>query len=128
MGAILANQLYKLDPCTDNAWAPTSYRTAQSGPISNQVNNTHNQSSILQSIKISPNPASGIINIKSDNKANFVGDLTIENEVGAIVLKMNNLNTNQQNIDISNLSEGIYTVTLKNASQLLTTKLVVVKH
>jgi hypothetical protein len=83
--------------------------------LTNQWNNND--------IMVYPNPANNLITIKlgTGEMANF----TISNQLGQEV--MHGRLSEQKNIDVSNLSEGIYTVKLFNSNQIETRK-VLIKH
>lgn len=59
-----------------------------------------------------PNPANDYININNDS--NSLERYTIINNLGQIVLQQNNINTNKISIPISNLTKGIYIITVEN--------------
>jgi hypothetical protein len=80
--------------------------------------NVENQAAILSDIY--PNPASNFINIGIDNANVSIFDIT-----GKLVL--NNTSSNNQTIDISSLSEGMYIVKLNNDGKISEQKLHVVR-
>jgi hypothetical protein len=74
-------------------------------------------------IKVYPNPANSFITIKLSNFE--VANFTLSNQLGQVVI--NDIVSEQKNIDVSDLPEGIYFVKLYNSKQVETTK-VLIKH
>lgn len=72
------------------------------------------------SLQIYPNPASDNITIVSDKYLNNAG-LTIYNMMGEIVMTKK-LIGNQVNVDISNMSAGLYFITINDRGKSRTTK------
>ncbi len=72
-------------------------------------------------VSVYPNPTSGLVNF--DFSENQVYNITITDITGKIVLIKNNP-VNNETVDISNYSEGIYFVSVKTNEQIITTKLV----
>jgi hypothetical protein len=69
---------------------------------------------------IYPNPA--------DDKLNFnikeYNDITITDISGKTIMNLNSLSPQNNSVDISILSKGIYFVTIKSDKQLITRKLI----
>jgi len=59
----------------------------------------------INTISISPNPSSDYININSINK---IKSLALINTIGERVMIYNNLSLNEYQINVSNLSTGVY--------------------
>ncbi len=125
MAAMLANQLYHLNPCEENAWSPQSYRTAQN--ISSNTKNSHSSRSQLSEIKVQPNPLSNSTVIYFSNGANEMYDLKVISEIGQVVYANSTLQGNMIKLDGLNWAAGIYTVFLTSATHHYTTKLIVAK-
>lgn len=72
---------------------------------------------------IYPNPASGIVNIKTQ----LTGDISVAimDMNGRTILSQNNINTNTFTVDITNLNAGIYLVRVSNQTTASISKLVV---
>jgi PKD repeat protein len=76
-------------------------------------------------ISVVPNPASNLVKVSfNENKSNFVQVIDLN---GKIVKSLNAISTNQIELNVSDLSEGLYIVKLTNATGVTTTKLNVVK-
>lgn len=71
-----------------------------------------NVNSIDNNVKIFPNPAKNILNIKS--VAN-ISEITISNIIGQEVIKLNNTNKKTYQINIENLHKGVYIINCKNS-------------
>lgn len=71
-------------------------------------------------LKAYPNPVNNILNLSSQETINNV---LIVDMLGKTVYQ-NNFNTNELNIDISNLQEGIYFVQVSSGKQLQTIKII----
>lgn len=71
-------------------------------------------------LKAYPNPVNNILNLSSQETINNV---LIVDMLGKTVFQ-NNFNTNELNIDISNLQEGIYFVQVSSGKQMQTIKII----
>jgi hypothetical protein len=71
-------------------------------------------------IVIYPNPANDNINIDVKN----YNEIIITDISGKVVMNLDSASTQNNTIDISNLSNGIYFVTIKSDRQLITKKLI----
>jgi hypothetical protein len=99
---------------TDNLGATTTQRV--------YVNNRTTALNELknQAISISPNPTTGLLNIKLAK----AGKVKVLNTLGAIVASENTNNNNIVNLDLSNEAKGIYFVQFNNGSEVITRKFV----
>lgn len=98
----------------------------QSVSICTSINNiSSNQNLMLQ---IYPNPANDFITINFDGLTETNSSIEITNTVGQIIMKQYVTNETLKNINVSNLSNGIYFVQLKqNGKSIATKKLVINK-
>ncbi len=71
-----------------------------------------------------PNPASDIINLNIDNLSNTALVLDIYNVTGTLV-KSETMNQNNRQINIGDLSNGLYMVTIKSNDQIVNQRLVI---
>jgi len=80
-------------------------------------------------VNIHPNPASSQIQLNVEGKVVSNYQVVITNISGQIVRVMNYSNTNSilENIDVSDLAAGIYSVQVKNELGVSTTKLVIAR-
>ena len=69
-------------------------------------------------ISIFPNPASGVLNIQSDE---YITSIAMTDETGRIVAQTNNLNTLSYQLSTSGLSAGIYIVRINDSEGLVPT-------
>jgi len=84
-----------------------------------------NDISHLSSMKVSPNPTAGIINIEIENSGDLV-DLLIYNFNGQRILTQSNF-INKSSIDLSDLKDGFYMISIHKDNVLVgTTKFI--KH
>jgi hypothetical protein len=80
---------------------------------------------IANSIVVVPNPASNIIRVTfNENKSNAIQIIDLS---GKIVKSFSAIVSNQLEMNVSDLSEGLYIVKLSNSNGVTTTKLNVVK-
>jgi hypothetical protein len=70
-----------------------------------------------------PNPVSDVLNLESTFKV--ANQLQIFNALGELVYEKKNTSFNRMNVDISNLSPGLYTVNLTGANQTVSQKILV---
>ncbi len=98
----------------------------QSVSICTSINNiSSNQNLMLQ---IYPNPANDVITINYDGLNETNSSIEITNTVGKIIMIQDVANETLKNINVSNLSNGIYFVQLKqNGKSIATKKLVINK-
>jgi hypothetical protein len=61
---------------------------------------------------IYPNPSASFITINSKNQ--LIENVNINDISGKQIIDLKNLNTETKNIDISNLSKGIYFISINN--------------
>lgn len=91
------------------------------------VNFINNEIERTSSIQLYPNPATDIINIKIDNDASFNGELIITDLSGRMVYneKIYSNNNTIISIETSNLTEGLYFVTITSPSYRESAKFIV---
>lgn len=77
---------------------------------------------LSESISIYPNPANNVVVIENAENAN----VTIINMVGQVVASQN-VNSNRESVNISNLSEGTYVIRIENGAEVSTQKLNVIR-
>jgi hypothetical protein len=70
-----------------------------------------------------PNPVSDVLNLESTFKV--ANQLQIFNALGELVVEKKNTSFNRMNVDLSNLSPGLYTVNLTGAKQTVSKKILV---
>jgi photosystem II stability/assembly factor-like uncharacterized protein len=75
---------------------------------------------------IYPNPTPGIFTVNAEKKSNAAASLTIYNMLGAIV-KTLSLEQNKQEIDVSDLGNGFYTIEVRSANYSGQQKLIIQK-
>jgi hypothetical protein len=73
-----------------------------------------------------PNPANNLLTVNLENVNNQNLSLTIYNAIGAVVKTMD-IQQNQQQIDVSNLSNGLYMIELKSTNGYAVQKLAIDK-
>jgi hypothetical protein len=92
------------------------------------VTSISESSMISNTFKIYPNPANDVMTINYDGLTETNASIEITNAVGQIILKQDVANETLKNITVSNLSNGIYFVQLKqNGKSIATKKLVINK-
>ena len=77
----------------------------------------------LNKLEVYPNPSKDFMNIKLKN--NLLSELTLMDISGKVVLEK--IFTNTSNINLSSLKSGIYILSVKNNSQIITKRVNVVK-
>lgn len=96
--------------------------------INCNVTSISESSMISNTFKIYPNPANDVITINYDGLTEINSSIEITNTVGQIIMKQDVANETLKNINVSNLSNGIYFVQLKqNGKSIATKKLVINK-
>tara|TARA_B110000285_G_scaffold192955_1_gene221694 strand:+ start:70 stop:1995 length:1926 start_codon:yes stop_codon:yes gene_type:complete len=71
-----------------------------------------NDNTLNQGLAIYPNPSASFITINSKNQ--LIENVNINDISGKQIIDLKNLNTETKNIDISNLSKGIYFISINN--------------
>ncbi len=80
----------------------------------------------VQSVNIYPNPTSDIICLNLNGFTALKGSITMVNLLGQTVKSFSNITLNRtMKIDASDLTEGIYFVTVKTSEQSLTQKVII---
>ena len=74
-----------------------------------------------------PNPANGLVQISLKNNFDTIQNVTIFDVLGKIVKKVEAVNSNQTNINISQLSSGVYMVEVITENNLKQVKKLVIK-
>lgn len=90
-----------------------------------RINFTNLSNSTFENNKISlfPNPTSSNLNLKLTNILEN-GNLKIISITGQTIFKQQNLSGTNFNFDVSNLSQGIYTVQLSNGNEIFNSKFI----
>jgi hypothetical protein len=80
-------------------------------------------------VSVYPNPTSGIVTVGYNLSNTQPLDVTVVNAMGSVVAKLDNIQGGfgASQIDLTNVSEGIFFVNLTNNGQTVT-KRIVVKH
>ena len=66
---------------------------------------------ITTSTKLFPNPASSILNIKSEVN---ISNITVSNVIGQRVLTINSVNADNYKLNVENLNNGVYLININN--------------
>ena len=74
-----------------------------------------------------PNPTNGLVQISLKNYSDTIQNVTIFDVLGKIVKKVEAVNSNQTNINVSELSSGIYMVEVATENNLKQVKKLVIK-
>jgi len=82
---------------------------------------------IISTFSVYPNPAKNTLTIKVENAGNDILQFEIYNVIGEQVMNKKLSNTVSQNIDVSNLSEGVYICKLIVDGKQLIQKIVIQK-
>ncbi len=80
---------------------------------------------LAQAIYIFPNPAKYEIKIQGLNTMPTNVQIKIYNVLGEVILTQQEVNEHQNSIDVSTLSNGVYLIEIKVATQIITKKLVI---
>jgi len=67
---------------------------------------------INSGLRISPNPASSVLNL---NSVSNIDQLLISNIIGQRVMNINNVNSKNYTLDIRNLKSGVYMIAIRNS-------------
>lgn len=79
------------------------------------------ENNITKSLSIYPNPANDIVKINSEENLDYIEILNISGQI----VSFENVNTNNAEINISNLSSGVYFIKVYTANDVTTQKLIV---
>ncbi len=74
-----------------------------------------------------PNPTNGLVQISLKNNSDTIQTVTIFDVLGKVVKKVEAVNSNQTNINVSELSSGIYMVEVTTENNLKQVKKLVIK-
>jgi len=66
---------------------------------------------VTTSTKLYPNPATSVLNIKSEVSIN---NITVANVIGQTVLNVNNINANNHTLELDALTNGVYLININN--------------
>ena len=72
-----------------------------------------NNNNFENNISIYPNPTSNIVNIAFSKKYKNI-NITLYNSIGEVLINKQYYNTNLEQINLSNLSKGIYFIRIEN--------------
>jgi subtilisin-like proprotein convertase family protein len=82
------------------------------------------EENVLSGLKIYPNPTTGIVNIDLGN-ANLDNKSIVKlYDIQGRIISTKEMNSSVDNINISNLSDGVYLITIENGSSKTTKKIV----
>jgi len=76
---------------------------------------------LVKDINIFPNPSSGIVNIKGYE----IGQIEVYNSSGQLLMSKNGFQENDQVLDLSNYSSGIYTLILQSGGKVTSHQLII---
>lgn len=80
-----------------------------------------------QSVKIYPNPSSGIVNISFDGAIINQANLKVINQLGQVVVENNyNEATSSINLDLSSFAKGVYTINIISNGVVVTKKVTLI--
>lgn len=84
-----------------------------------------------ENIQVYPNPGNGLVNVKFETTKSAPLNLRITNIIGQQVFSINKNATiagiQTEQIDLSNLTEGVYFITISSGKQFITQKLIINK-
>lgn len=75
-------------------------------------------------VKVYPNPSSGIIRLSSSKKSGKLKTVSVMNTLGESVLTINSKNQWTQNLDFSALQKGVYLLRIKTENKTIIEKLI----
>lgn len=84
-----------------------------------------NENSLNGLVRIFPNPAQGEVNISINSDVQGLVDISIIDLSGKVIKSINQLNSSNISINISDLSAGIYTIRIDSSNGVSMNKLVV---
>jgi photosystem II stability/assembly factor-like uncharacterized protein len=118
---------YQVQVVSPNICNPSkSINTTASNIATNDPNGISENSS-TQNLKVFPNPTTGIVNIKFFDKASQSQEIIITDMLGNVVLTETISNQTAARLDLSGLSNGIYSLTVSNSKNSTTEKIVLQK-
>jgi hypothetical protein len=118
---------YQVQVVSPNSCNPTKLWNTS---ISNIATNNPDEISFYSSsneVKIFPNPTTGVVNIKFVDKTNQNQEVIITDMIGNIILKETVSTQSIAKINLSSLSNGIYSLTISNSKYKKTEKIVIQK-
>ena len=102
----------------DNIWIATTTGVSMISAMPSQILNHHDKS-----LNIYPNPSNSQININVNN-ANIDLVALYDNQ-GRLIIEFNNVFASSLDIDVSNISAGIYTLKVMSLSELSSRKIII---
>jgi hypothetical protein len=109
----------------------TEFDCVNSGDISIEfVNCTGIDEQASIELRVYPNPAQGIFNIEINSETNNPVNIKVINVAGSIIYNLNNIvvsGTHIEKVDLSNYSDGNYTIIVTNEGVSTTRKIVLRK-
>ena len=113
--------------------APMHLETAQAADMENAVNTSIDFNNFqAQSVEISlfPNPAVDRLNINLSSLAGQQGQLYLSNHIGQVVktVSINEIDAAAIQLDLGQLSSGLYHLTIVANGQLITTEKVIIQQ
>ena len=81
----------------------------------------------INNISLFPNPASNSVQINLQNTSETIATILINDILGKNIKRITNVSSNQNTIDVSGLSQGIYFVTINTDNNLKLVKKLVIE-
>ncbi len=128
-----SGHFYEIDPNGTEVWeyntgsqCTRAYRYGPDYPGVAALLTGINYTETSQSVSIYPNPTSGLINIFNSNPENSTNEILVFNTLGKLVKQSNN----NDNLDLSQLKNGIYIIKIINERNelLLTERISLIKN
>ena len=76
---------------------------------------------------IFPNPTNNSVQINLQNTSETIDTILVADVLGKIIRSINNVSSNQNSIDVSNLSQGVYFITITTENNLKQVKKLVIE-
>lgn len=118
---------YQISGSSSSVCNPSKGYNSTRSNIASTFNNGIATMDYSKTFNISPNPNTGHFNIKFTDNTNQEQVITITNILGNIVYKETIPNQSDTKLDLSNLANGIYTISVSNATQIITKKIIIQK-
>ena len=74
-----------------------------------------------------PNPAKNSVQINLQNTSETIDSILVADVLGKTIRRINNVSSNQNSIDVSNLSQGVYFITITTENNLKQVKKLVIE-
>jgi hypothetical protein len=85
------------------------------------------QTHVLTRVQSSPNPTTGLVNIRFEGIKEGAANIVIYNNIGSIVGEISTIETykgqNETQIDLGNLPAGLYNIAIKQGEQIITQRI-----